>query len=88
VRALGNDVTPEILIIARSLFELAQFSAKFHHCKASSILSLTPTPLVFYQTSGLLVGSLMVAHQITSGGEPQASKFVVFITYLAQVSVS
>lgn len=27
----------------------------------------------------------MVAHQITSEGEHEASKFVIFITYLAQV---
>ena len=30
----------------------------------------------------------MVAYEITSEGKPQASKFVVFITYLAQVSVN
>lgn len=51
------------------------------------IMSLNLLNLVqnFIITSGLLVGSLIVAHQITSGGEPQASKFVVFITYLAQL---
>lgn len=35
-------------------------------------------------TSGLLVGSLMVAHQITSGSS-DASKYIVFITYLTQL---
>lgn len=40
----------------------------------------------FVITLGLLIGSLMVAYEITSSGsEPQASKFVVFIVYLAQL---
>ena len=28
----------------------------------------------------------MVAYEITSAGEPDASKFVIFITYISQVS--
>jgi hypothetical protein len=28
----------------------------------------------------------MVAYELTSGGEHEASKFVIFITYLSQVS--
>ena len=28
----------------------------------------------------------MVAYEVTSGGEHEASKFVIFITYLSQVS--
>jgi hypothetical protein len=28
----------------------------------------------------------MVAYEVTSGGEYEASKFVIFITYLSQVS--
>ncbi|KAF8160969.1 hypothetical protein B0H34DRAFT_698907 [Crassisporium funariophilum] len=51
------------------------------------IISLNLLNLVqnFIITLGLLVGSLLVAYEITSGGVPQASKFVIFITYLAQL---
>jgi len=38
------------------------------------------------QTLGLLVGSFMVAHEIVLGSS-DASKFIVFITYLAQVTI-
>ncbi|KAF8894942.1 hypothetical protein CPB84DRAFT_1816097 [Gymnopilus junonius] len=51
------------------------------------IMSLNLLNLVqnFIITSGLLVGSIMVAYDITSSRERQASKFVIFITYLAQL---
>ncbi|KAH9485276.1 ATP-binding cassette sub-family B member 6, mitochondrial [Psilocybe cubensis] len=51
------------------------------------ILSLNLLNLVqnFIITSGLLIGSFMVAYEITSGDSPGASKFVFFITYLAQL---
>ncbi|PPQ89526.1 hypothetical protein CVT25_012198 [Psilocybe cyanescens] len=51
------------------------------------ILSLNLLNLVqnFIITSGLLIGSFMVAYDITSGDTPGASKFVFFITYLAQL---
>ncbi|KAF9484487.1 hypothetical protein BDN70DRAFT_989577 [Pholiota conissans] len=51
------------------------------------IISLNLLNLVqnFIITSGLLVGSLIVARQITSEAKHSASKFVIFITYLAQL---
>ncbi|CAA7259242.1 unnamed protein product [Cyclocybe aegerita] len=51
------------------------------------IISLNILNLVqnFIITSGLLIGSLMVAYEITSGEKPEAHKFIVFITYLAQL---
>ncbi|KAF8972932.1 hypothetical protein BDZ97DRAFT_1778410 [Flammula alnicola] len=51
------------------------------------IVSLNLLNLVqnFIITSGLLIGSLMVAREITSGAKHQASKFIIFITYLAQL---
>ncbi|KAF8813645.1 hypothetical protein BYT27DRAFT_7157317 [Phlegmacium glaucopus] len=36
-------------------------------------------------TLGLLIGSLMVAYEDTSSGKYQASQFIYFITYLAQL---
>lgn len=42
----------------------------------------------FLQTSGLLIGSMMVAYQITTAPEPTAAPFVFWLTYLAQVCSS
>ena len=44
------------------------------------------TETALYQNLGFLVGSLMVTYEIMSGGERKASKFVMFITFFAQVS--
>lgn len=41
-----NEDSLEILIIAYSFSELAQFGAKFHHCKPSHSFFVTMTPAV------------------------------------------
>lgn len=50
------------------------------------MFSLDPQ-LTVYQTLGLLVGSMIVASRVTHG-LARPSEFVMFITYLAQVSSS
>lgn len=48
-----------------------------------NLLNLVQTLII---TSGLLVGSLIVASRITRG-QSNTSDFVVFITYYAQVGI-
>ena len=74
----------KLLSVSLNLLNLVQnfiIVSKFYY-----FIMLTKTKIALSQTLGLLIGSLMVAYETTSGGVPQASKFVMFITYLAQVS--
>ncbi|EDR09151.1 uncharacterized protein LACBIDRAFT_249450, partial [Laccaria bicolor S238N-H82] len=47
-----------------------------------NLLNLVQNSII---TIGLLIGSLIVVRGIIAKGEPHASKFVIFITYLAQL---
>ncbi|KAF4620663.1 hypothetical protein D9613_000572 [Agrocybe pediades] len=60
---------------------------EYQNLEYKVIMSLNLLNLVqnFIITSGLLIGSLMVAREITTGEKPGASRFVLFITYLAQL---
>ena len=81
--AIGEYQTFERRVVRECCFLRSHQWSHSYSIVSLNLLNLAQT---FIITSGLLVGSMIVASRITKG-QSNTSDFVVFITYYAQVGI-